>query len=344
MVHRESATGDVVQLNMLHGTHFMASSADAFEVGKTWGPWLWYLNDGSEADVAKKAKEESCSWPYEWFNGTQYQARGSVSGTLKLSDGRVAAGAAVFLGDNNPNETALDMGRYNYYTVYADAHGAFEFTNVRAGAYALQAWANGAPIGDVSTTYLQNDVVVTAKKATKLGQLAWKTQGRKKIVQVGEIDRKSVGFLYGGAPHEHALVAKCPANVTFIPGSSPLTDWCFGQSALGTWTVAFNLTAKDFPAGNSSAAVVSVSLAGYSSGSTSSILMNGAVVGNLTSGSIATDPCMYRSGTWAGEWHYYEFPVKSGLLKAGLNKLDFVMTRFTLWHGMMWDSVLVEWA
>lgn len=28
---------------MLHGTHFMASSNDQFAVGKTWGPWLWYL-------------------------------------------------------------------------------------------------------------------------------------------------------------------------------------------------------------------------------------------------------------------------------------------------------------
>jgi rhamnogalacturonan endolyase len=43
MVHRESSTGDVVQLNMLHGTHFMASSADTFPIGKVWGPWLWYL-------------------------------------------------------------------------------------------------------------------------------------------------------------------------------------------------------------------------------------------------------------------------------------------------------------
>lgn len=343
-MHRESSTGDVVQLNMLHGTHFMASSSDAFAPGKTWGPWLWYLNDGSFADAERRAEEERCAWPYSWFGDAAYQARGSVSGSLKLSDGRVAAGAAVFLGDNHPNETALDMGRYNYYTTYADAHGAFEFENVRAGAYALQAWANGAPIGDVSTTYLQNDVVVTAKKELKLGQLAWKTQGRKKIVQVGEIDRKSLGFQYGGAPHAHALVAKCPANVTFIPGSSPTTDWCFGQSALGTWTVAFNLTAKDLPSGNSTAAVISVSLAGYSSGSTSSILMNGVTVGNLTSANIATDPCLYRSGTTAGEWHYYEFPVKTGVLKTGLNKLQFVMTRFTLWHGMMWDSVLVEWA
>lgn len=42
-VHRESLTGDAVMLNMIHGTHFMASSDDTFPVGKTWGPWLWYL-------------------------------------------------------------------------------------------------------------------------------------------------------------------------------------------------------------------------------------------------------------------------------------------------------------
>jgi len=43
MIHRESSTGDAVQLNMIHGTHFMVSSADVFPHGKMWGPWLWYL-------------------------------------------------------------------------------------------------------------------------------------------------------------------------------------------------------------------------------------------------------------------------------------------------------------
>lgn len=43
MVHRESRTGDTVQLNMIHGTHFQALSSDVFPAGKTWGPWLWYL-------------------------------------------------------------------------------------------------------------------------------------------------------------------------------------------------------------------------------------------------------------------------------------------------------------
>ena len=43
MVHRESQTGDAVQLNMIHGTHFQALSNDTFADGKVWGPWLWYL-------------------------------------------------------------------------------------------------------------------------------------------------------------------------------------------------------------------------------------------------------------------------------------------------------------
>lgn len=42
-VHRESLTGDAVLLNMVHGTHFMASLVEELPEGKMWGPWLWYL-------------------------------------------------------------------------------------------------------------------------------------------------------------------------------------------------------------------------------------------------------------------------------------------------------------
>ncbi|KFZ14685.1 hypothetical protein V502_05950 [Pseudogymnoascus sp. VKM F-4520 (FW-2644)] len=341
MVHRETATGDVVQLNMLHGTHFMASASDAFPVGKVWGPWLWYLNDGSSSDASRKAKKEIATYPYPWFDNAAYQSRGSVSGKLILSDGRPAAKAAVFLGDNHPNETTLDMGRYYYYTAYTDKAGNFEFKNVRTASYALQAWANGGAIGDVSTTFIKNDVVVAEKKATNLGHLTWKTQERRQIFQIGSFDRTSLGFAYGGAPHEHALVVNCPANLTYTVGTSHTSDWCFGQSAKGNWTVKFNV--PKLP--NDSSAVLSVSLAGYSSGVSSSIVVNGAAtVGNLTSANILTDPCMYRSGTLAGEWHYYEFPVGNGVLKRGWNTLDFQVTRTTLWHGFMWDAVALEYA
>lgn len=42
-VHRESKTGDAVELNVVHGSHFQVTSRASFPVGKTWGPWLWYL-------------------------------------------------------------------------------------------------------------------------------------------------------------------------------------------------------------------------------------------------------------------------------------------------------------
>lgn len=42
-VHRESKTGDAVELNVVHGSHFQITSEATFPVGKIWGPWLWYL-------------------------------------------------------------------------------------------------------------------------------------------------------------------------------------------------------------------------------------------------------------------------------------------------------------
>jgi rhamnogalacturonan endolyase len=110
----------------------MVSSSDVFPVGKTWGPWLWYLvrllatytirqspsgynprysanygqNDGSKEDAAARAEEEFAAWPYAWFDDEAYHTRGSVSGQLRLSDGRPVTNAAVFLGDNDPNKVS----------------------------------------------------------------------------------------------------------------------------------------------------------------------------------------------------------------------------------------------
>lgn len=48
---------------MIHGTHFQVSAVDTFPDGKMWGPWLWYLNDGSKADAEQRAREEFSAWP-----------------------------------------------------------------------------------------------------------------------------------------------------------------------------------------------------------------------------------------------------------------------------------------
>ncbi|KAF4311980.1 putative rhamnogalacturonate lyase protein [Botryosphaeria dothidea] len=352
MIHRESQTGDAVQLNMIHGTHFQASAADAFAVGKTWGPWLWYLNDGSREDAAARAADEFAAWPYAWFESAWYQARApKVAGRIALADGRPAAGAAVFLGDNYPNKTALDMGSNYYYTTYADDDGAFEFEHVLAGTYGLQAWSNGGALADVSTTLLANDVVVSASSASRkrddvldLGRFEWQLiAGRERVFQVGEFDRKSLGFKYAGQPeYHHGLVSQCPANLTFTVGESVDKDWCFGQSALGAWNIAFEV--DEVQADRS--AILTVSLAGYSQGTSAVILVNGETkVGNLTSGSIPSDPCLYRSATVGGEWHLFEFEFDGGsVLKEGTNTVTFNVTASTQWRGFLWDSIILEWA
>ncbi|KAF7714665.1 Rhamnogalacturonan endolyase [Penicillium ucsense] len=340
MVHRESATGDVVQLNMIHGTHFMASSKDLLPEGKIWGPWLWYLNDGDKEDVAQRAAEEFQSWPYKWLVDEEYHSRGIVTGRLTLSDGRPASNAAVFLGDPDPTKTTLDMGTDYYYTTYADKSGRFEIPNVRAGTYGLQAWSNGSSIADVSTTFLVNKVTVKKSKRTNLGHLTWKLSPKEKLFQIGEFDRYSYGFSHGGAPYQHGLVAACPADLTYTVGESQTSDWCFGQTYRGNWTVRFRTSGIR----ESAAPELIVSLAGYASGASSNIFANGVQLGNMTSGSawLPSDPSLYRSATAAGEWHLLRFPFDKSLLKDGWNDLTFNMVRNTTWHGFMWDSVALE--
>ncbi|KAI0130102.1 polysaccharide lyase family 4 protein [Xylariales sp. AK1849] len=320
MVHRESSTGDAVQLNMIHGTHFQVSSDDVFLDGKMWGPWLWYLNNGSKEDADVRANQEFGDWPYSWLEDEAYQARGSVKGKL----------------------TALDMGRYYYYTSYADAQGNFEFEDVRTATYGLQAWSNGSEIADVTTSFLLNDVVVAMGNATDLKTLKWQISEKTKLFQIGDFDRTDYGFLYGGAPHQHSVVDSCPADLTFTVGKSSVKDWCFGQSKLGNWTVAFDVAKA--PCTQKNATLV-VSLAGYSTGVSSNIYANDVLIGNLTSGTpkLLNDPSLYRSGTTAGEWRYFEFPFSATVLKHGGNEVTFQVTRNTTWHGFMWDSIVLEW-
>lgn len=352
-VHRESATGDAVLLNMFHGTHFTARSDDDIPVGKMWGPWLWYLNDGAAADADARAAVERAQWPYPWLREPAYQARGAVTGTLRLSpDGRPAAHAAVFLGDNHPNKTSLDMGTGYYYTTYAGPDGAFSFEHVRAGAsYGLQAWANGSDLlTDVTTTFLQNDVAVVAGETTALGTLDWAVENKTRLFQVGDFDRYAYGFAYGGAPYQHALVARCPADLTYTVGTSATADWCFGQTYQGNWTIAFEIDDAAFDNHNDTTsthnATLIVSLASYSTGMTARILANDVhVVGNLTSGAetLQNDPGLYRSATVAGEWRYLEFAFDAALLREGWNTITFEVTSNTTWRGFMWDSIILKW-
>ena len=344
-IHRESKTGDAVQLNMIHGTHYLASSRDSFADGKTWGPWLWYLNDGSKSDAARRWQREEKAWPYEWFKNDAYQSRGSISGKLSLSDGRPASGAAVFLGDTNSNISTADQGKDYYYTAYADSDGKFKVEDVRSGTYGFYAWSNGGKIGDVTTSFVKNDVVISEEKETKLKDLKWQVTDKKnRIFQVGDFDRKSNGFaLSGPTPFEHGRIARTPGNLTYTVGQSQSSDWYFGQSKLGTWSIVFNVSS--IPT-SSKGAKLTASLAGFSGGSSADLLVNDVKVGNITTNSalLVSSQDTYRGATTAGEWRLLEFSVEKDTLKVGANKVDVKVTTSTQWRGWLWDSVVLEWV
>ncbi|KAH6645195.1 polysaccharide lyase family 4, domain III-domain-containing protein [Truncatella angustata] len=342
-VHRESSTGDSVQLNVFQDTsHFRVGQTTPQPVGKIWGPWLWYLNDGSVADVETQHQKELQNWPYSWLDNAAYQSRGEISGTLQLSDGRPASGAAVYLGDTDTTVRPLIQGSNYYYTTYADANGKFSIPDVRSGNYGLYAWSNGGDIADVYTNFTTSDIVISKGVTTNLGTLDWQVSGLDQIFQVGDFDKKALGFKNGGPPYEHGDTDKGPADFTYTIGASNASDWYYAQSLLGTWTVDFTLTSEDV-AKHTKGALLSVSLAGYSQSAALNISANGQLLGSLSKDTLTSDPALYRSGKTSGEWRFLQYEIASNVLSEGKNTVDFTITRYTQWRGFLWDSVILEW-
>lgn len=339
-VHRESKTGDAVQLNMIHGTHYQATSRDAFADGKVWGPWLWYLNDGSKDDAAQRAKKEESSWPYKWFDNDAYQSRGKIQGRLFLSDGRPASGASIFLGDNhNSSISTLDQGQNYYYTTSADSAGKFSLRNVRTGKYALYAWANSGELFDVTTNFTQNDIEIREGKNTNVKDLTWAIEDADKLIfQLGALTRTSDAFKLSAPPYfKHGRIADCPSSLTYTIGASTTEDWCFGQSKNGTWSIAFPI--KDA----STDGKLTVSLAGFSQGTKADVLVNGAKVGVLGEGLLNSQDT-YRGAITVGEWRLLEYNVGKDILKSGENMVSFKVTESTQWRGWLWDSVILRYV
>ncbi|KAK9415814.1 putative Polysaccharide lyase family 4, domain III-domain-containing protein [Seiridium unicorne] len=342
-VHRESSTGDSVQLNVFQDTsHFRVGQTTPQPVGKIWGPWLWYLNDGDLDDVENQRQTELQNWPYSWLDDAAYQSRGELSGVLKLSDGRAASGAAVYLGDTDTTVRPLIQGSNYYYTTYTDADGKFSFSDVRSGDYGLYAWSNGGDIADVYTNFTSSDVAISNGKITDLGTLSWEVPGLESIFQIGDFDKKALGFKNGGPPYQHGVADESPANLTYTIGISNVSEWYYAQSLVGTWTVEFSLTAAEI-ASHTSGAQLSVSLAGYSQSSTLNISVNGDLLASLSKDNLASDPALYRSGKTSGEWRFFQYEIDASVLSEGVNTVDFTITRYTQWRGFLWDSVILEW-
>ena len=163
---------------------------------------------------------------------------------------------------------------------------------------------------------------------------------RKKIFQIGSFDKKATGFTNSG-PHVHGLTEKSPANLTFTVGTSKTSDWYYASSKLGSWDAVFNATAPS----KTAKALLSVSLAGYSQSTSLTIYLNGnKAIGTISKDTLTSDPALYRSGTISGEWRFLQYEIAAADLVDGKNVLSFTTDRYTLWRGILWDTIILEWV
>lgn len=349
LVHRESKTGDVVLLNMLHGTHFQVDTPESFPQNKLWGPYLFYFNNGDLSDANRRMTKERFNWPYQWLSDDKYLSRGSVKGRLVLSDGSPASNVNLFLGKTN-NYTMLQGADYQYYS-YTDDDGYFEIKNVRTEQkYWLQAFSSEWSDIDVTGNYTYpKQISLQNGKTTSLGKIKWSNDDHETIWQIGTYDRTTKGFLHGALIYEDFQTELCPGDYDFYVGNTSQLEWCYAKSKAGTWTVHFDLDKVD---SKKKDAALYVSLAGYTGnntfvGSNSTILQ--ILVNNNTLGkdeygtNLYNDKSTYRSSSFAGNWFYSKLNVPKNYLKQGNNTVLFVTTDYVSNYGIMWDSVKLVW-
>jgi len=334
MVHVDDSSGDAVVLNMLASSHFGTPGA-SIPSGKIYGPWFVYFNNGSIADAQAQAAAQQGQWPYTWLTNSAYPlSRTTVTGTLRLADGRAAAGATVTLAQ--PGGDVYAQGSGYIFSAQADSNGHFSIAQVRPGSYSLYAWANGGSIGAITDQYERDNVSVSGS-STDLGTLTWTPAEYTNLLwQIGTADRKASEFKLGNLPRQYGLWNQVPANLTYTIGSStPANNWYYAQTAVGTWTVNFNLSQT-----YSGTAHLNIALAGLSRTADVTVGVNGTSIGSYPS--YANDQAIYRSANQSGYYHLIPLSFAASLLKAGSNSLTFHMTSVSSGGGAMYDAITLE--
>ena len=317
---------DGIILNYLTSAHFGTS---VFPIPKDWqkmyGPWYLYINDGpsDEAvifDARRRAAAEQGKSPYAWVNEPESlypQVRGTVKGTLKLSNGGIVDRAQVILARPGA-DIVHERGSYIFYTD-TDGQGNFTLDKVRPGTYEITAYMQGGYSGDVTTECKKGSIKVEAGKTTDLGTVEWQVPDRQTIWQLGTADRKASEFKYGGELRNYKwwkLLPETDVNYT-IGKSVEGQDWYYAQVGRTKYNIHFQQ-----PKVKANTYHLTVALAGYSDQGHGSfdIKLNGKALKHCD---YANDQTVYRSGTTSGTYHQEDFDIPAADLKAGDNVVTF---------------------
>jgi rhamnogalacturonan endolyase len=336
---------DALILNYLGGGHFSGGGPATNGKAKLFGPWLVYLGKGETneaviADAKKVAGEEQKKWPYAWVEEPLYaKERATVSGQLHVTDPgerQTAANAWVVLA--RPGGNVYGQGGDFIFYTKADASGKFSIPNVRAGSYALYAYAReGSIVGELE----KDGVDVKAGGTVDLGTVEWATTKHPHFLwQIGKSDRMAGEFKFGSELRNVQWIQKVPAELEFTIGTSKEgEDWYFAQGKEGHWDVKFEV--KEPPQGKAYLTIALAGGGGSGGGPSLQAVMNGTKVGDAIV--PRNDASTYRSALRSGRYGFYEIPFDARLLKQGENVLRLEMRGpIEQWHGLMYDTVMLE--
>ncbi|XP_050311298.1 rhamnogalacturonate lyase-like [Anthonomus grandis grandis] len=319
MVHQIS-----LMLNYFHSGHFgTAGLHPAPEWSKFYGPYLIYINTGSDEellkDVARQTLVEQSLWPYSWVDDPDYPlSRGTVSGKIT---GQTKAMVVVY--DDKEHEFDVQSLGYLYH-IESEADGSFSIKNIRPGDYQLVAYPLA---GQGSENLVRMNISVNADEILDVGSLEL-PEPTNIIWSIGETNRKSDSYRYSRERRDFYWHLLPPANLTFTINMSKIdVDWYYAQTrSPGIWKIAYN----DKP--DSNGRLLRVAFAAASQSASINILINNKLVGHHA---YANDMTIYRDALQSGNFHAEQIQIPMEYVVDGENIISFSLLR-----GMvMYDAI-----
>ncbi|NNC10439.1 hypothetical protein HII28_00870 [Planctomonas sp. JC2975] len=350
---------DALILNYFGANHYgLPSYALNQGYRRLYGPWYTHLSTGATddeviANAAAAAQIEiaenraGASWIVDGLYPDP-GARSTVTGTLRLADGRPADGFYVLLS----TQTVTDVYTIHEptYWVKTDADGSFSLPGIppawapgttTPASYTLYAFASK---GSVVEQYQQTGVSVTGKK-TDLGTITWAPTSRSTFLwQIGRSDRSTQEFALAtkspvhSEPRAYEKPGEVPGTLAFAVGENwEPTDWYYAQTQGGTWTVSFTL--DRVPSGT---AYLTVATA-MQQGSRPTVAVNGntsVVTGSLPNNNDST---IARQADRSGYPRTAVLTFPASALVVGSNTITFTRgSGAAAGNGLGWDTILLE--
>jgi rhamnogalacturonan endolyase len=349
---------DALILNYFAPNHY-GQTPHAVTAGYTrlFGPWFTFITAGDEnhpENAIAQGKAIAAAEIKENFDGAAWmdhplypsvQQRTTVTGRVRLADGRPADGLWVLLSTED-NDTIFTIKEATYF-VRTDADGNFELPGIPP------AWAPGTATpstynlyvfsskGSATQVHKQTGVNIHGERQN-LGTITWAVDGPTTFLwQLGKADRTSGEFALATKPATHATPrafekpGQVPDTVNFTIGSSwEPRDWYYAQTKAGTWTVNFELDRT-----YTGTAVLTVSTSMQNGGSPT-VAVNGVSTGITGTVPSGNDSTIARQADRSGFPRLAALTFPAAMLRTGPNTITF--TRGASGSGIGWDTVVLE--